>query len=174
VYVLAKELHLPALIFIMIFGIFLNNLDQLKRFSFISWLEPQKLEKEVHRFREIVAEITFLVRTIFFLVFGFMIDADALLQPAVWALTFIVLSVIFVARFIQLKCMHMPLVPFLFVAPRGLITILLFLSIPAASRMAPVNSALMLQVVLVSSLVLMSGLLIQKAPPVHEAAAAAG
>ena len=70
IYSIAKMYHLPALIFIMIFGLFLGNLDELKRFRWISILKPYSLNKEVVKFKELIAEATFLVRALFFLLFG--------------------------------------------------------------------------------------------------------
>ena len=46
----------------------------------------------------------------------------------------------------------------LFIAPRGLINILLFLSIVPAQQIPLVNKSLILQVVLLSALVMMIGL----------------
>lgn len=48
----------------------------------------------------------------------------------------------------------------LFIAPRGLINILLFLSIVPAQQIPLVNKSLILQVVLLSALVMMIGLMV--------------
>ncbi len=59
IYALSKIYHLPALIFIVVFGLFLGNLEELKGIKWIKNLKPEILNKEVHKFREITAEATF-------------------------------------------------------------------------------------------------------------------
>jgi potassium/hydrogen antiporter len=162
IYVISKEYHLPALIFILIFGLFLNNLDELKRFKFIQKLGPEALEDEVHRFREIVGEFAFLIRTMFFILFGFLIDIQKLLDPTSLLFAFGIVASILVVRVIQLKLARMPLIPLLFIAPRGLITILLFISIPLARQIPIINESLMIQVIVLSALAMMIGLLFKK------------
>ncbi|MCU0354611.1 MAG: sodium:proton antiporter, partial [Cytophagales bacterium] len=50
--------------------------------------------------------------------------------------------------------------PLLFIAPRGLITILLFLGIPAAQSIDLVNRSLVIQVIVLTALVMMAGLML--------------
>jgi hypothetical protein len=52
--------------------------------------------------------------------------------------------------------------PLLFIAPRGLITILLFLSIPEINRIPFVSKALIIQVIIISALFMMIGLIFNK------------
>lgn len=52
--------------------------------------------------------------------------------------------------------------PLLFIAPRGLITILLFLSIEPAQKLLLVNKALIIQVIVITALFMMIGLMITK------------
>jgi len=82
IYSIAKAYHLPALLFILIFGLFLNNLDEFKKFKFIRYLEPDQLELEVHRFTRLVAEAAFLIRSIFFILFGYTITVSNLLNTS--------------------------------------------------------------------------------------------
>ncbi|MBV5343520.1 sodium:proton antiporter, partial [bacterium] len=70
IYSISKIYHLPSLIFILIFGLFIGNLDELKRFKIIAKLNPEILNSEVKRFKEIATEITFMIRALFFLLFG--------------------------------------------------------------------------------------------------------
>ncbi len=129
IYEISKVYHLPGLIFILLFGLTIGNLDELKRIKWVEKFKPDLLNKEVGKFRELINEGTFLVRASFFLLFGYLIETNEVLNTntLVWALG-IVFSIFFF-RFIQLKLSKLPLQPLLFVAPRGLITILLFLSI---------------------------------------------
>lgn len=162
IYEIAKIFHLPGLIFILLFGLFLGNLDELKHLSFIQKLHPEVLEEEMHRFKELTGEIAFLVRGTFFLLFGFLIDRDSLLDvtSAGWAAT--IVAFIFLTRYTFLKILKMPASPLLWIAPRGLITILLFLSIPLSKASPIVNQAMVLQVILLTAFAMMLGSVAQK------------
>jgi hypothetical protein len=50
----------------------------------------------------------------------------------------------------------------LFISPRGLISILLFLSIPASQTTKLVNNSLVIQIVILTALFMMIGLLFSK------------
>ena len=52
--------------------------------------------------------------------------------------------------------------PLLFVAPRGLITILLFIGIPTTLKIDLVNKALIIQVIVLTALIMMFGLMFNK------------
>lgn len=162
IYTISKIYHLPSLIFILIFGLFLGNLDELKSFSLIKRLDPEKLDQEVGRFREIVIEITFLVRTMFFLVFGYLINIDTLLDTKSLMIASGIVAGMLLIRFLQLKFSKIEVFPLMFIAPRGLITILLFLSLPLSKKISLVSESLILQVVLISIIVMMVGLMAVK------------
>ncbi|MDD3033968.1 MAG: hypothetical protein PHT25_05170 [Bacteroidales bacterium] len=159
VYETTHELKLPSLIFIMIFGLFLGNLEKLSQYKWTRHFRPEVLDKEINKFREFVSEISFLVRALFFMLFGYLIKSSDILnlRSLSWAL--IIVSLIFLIRAIQLKISSLPLRPLLFIAPRGLITILLVLSIPAAQQIPLINYSLMIQVVVLTSLIMMAGLM---------------
>ncbi|MFZ1256592.1 MAG: hypothetical protein WAR77_09565 [Saprospiraceae bacterium] len=159
IYAVSKVYHLPGLIFILVFGLFLGNLDELKRFKWIEKLKPEKLDKEVKKFKEITVEATFLIRALFFMLFGFLMEAKEIFNPKtiLWAAG-IVLSIIII-RWLALKTSKLPTSPLLFVAPRGLITILLFLSILPEQTFALVNKALIIQTIILSVLVMMFGIM---------------
>ena len=162
IYAVSKVYHLPGLIFILVFGLFLGNLDKLKRFSWIEKLRPEKLDKEVMKFKEITTEATFLLRSLFFLLFGFLMDTKDILNPDTipWAIG-IVLTIIIV-RWLVLKLSKLPSSPLLFVAPRGLITILLFITILPEQNISFVNKSLIIQTIILSVLVMMWGLMAVK------------
>lgn len=159
IYSVSKVVHLPSLIFIMLFGLFIGNLDKLERFKYIRKLRPDILDNEVNKFKELIGEMTFLIRTLFFLLFGYLLETSELLNTntIVWAIA--ITSGIFLIRAIFLKLYKVPLTPLLFIAPRGLITILLFLSIPISESIPIVNKSLIVQVIILTSLVMMFGLL---------------
>lgn len=162
IYAVSKVYHLPALIFILLFGLFIGNLDELKHFKWIKKLNPDALDKEVHKFKEILIEATFIIRALFFLLFGFLINTSELLnqETLVWAGA--IVAGIFIFRWIQLKLSGLPAMPLVFIAPRGLITILLFLAIDLDNRIDIVGKPLIVQVIILSGVVLMIGLMVSK------------
>ena len=163
IYAIAKTYHLPALIFILLFGLFMGNLDELKHIGFIQKLQPNILNKEVHRFKDLTTEIVFLARALFFLLFGFLIETSELLNAntIIWAVS--ITAAIFLLRFACLKLFKLSVKPLLFIAPRGLITVLLFLSIPISQSNSIANKSLIIQVIILSAIVMMVGLMTNKA-----------
>lgn len=165
VYSISKDLHLPALVIILLVGLILRNLNKLEKLQFINRLHPEVLKAEVKRFHELIIEATFLIKALFFLLFGFLIDTLDLINPStfVWALAITI--GIFAIRAIFLKVVRLPLRPLLFMAPRGLITILLFISIPIAEKVDLVNKSLIIQTIILSALVMMFGLMWGESKP---------
>ncbi|TDD98019.1 cation:proton antiporter [Flavobacterium cellulosilyticum] len=159
IYDISKIYHLPALIFILLFGLFLGNLDEIKHNKFIQKLQPEILNKEVCKFKELTIEIAFLVRSLFFLLFGYLIQTSELFnsQTILWAIC--ITFGIFFFRYVFLKIFKLKLDPLLYIAPRGLITILLFLSIPQNQVTALANKSLIIQVIILTALVMMIGLM---------------
>lgn len=159
IYAISKVYHLPGLIFILLFGLFIGNLDELKQFKWIEKLNPESLNKEVSKFRELIIEGTFLIRAFFFLLFGFLMNTKEILntETLFWALG--IVATTFIIRAIQLKVSRLSLSPLFFIAPRGLISILLFLSIEPSQNILLMNKSLIIQVIILSALLLMLGLM---------------
>ncbi len=162
IYAFSKVYHLPGLIFILLFGLFLGNLDELRRFKLIEKLKPDELNIEVRKFKDLIIEGAFLIRALFFLLFGYLINSTEIFntETLLWALA--IIATIFALRFLFLKLFSIPLLPLLFIAPRGLITILLFLAIEPSHTISLVNNSLIIQVVIISALLMMFGLLAKK------------
>ena len=162
IYAVSKIYHLPGLIFILLFGLSIGNLDELKRFRWTEKFKPEELNKEVNKFKELTIEAAFLIRALFFLLFGYLIETSEVLNADtfIWALA--IVFFIFTFRLIQLKLSKLPLQPLLFVAPRGLITILLFLSIEPPHTISLVNKSLIIQVIILTALLMMFGLMANK------------
>jgi cell volume regulation protein A len=139
IYTISKEYHLPALVFILIFGLFLGNLEKIKQFGWMERMRPEILAREVDKF-------------------------NANLQSLAWAAG--ITLVIFLVRYISLKVLRVKMFPLLSIAPRGLITILLFLTIPQAQQIPIVNRSMILQVVIITSLVMMTGTVSRKKPEI--------
>lgn len=163
IYAVSEIYHLPGLIFILLFGLSIGNLDELKRFKWIEKFKPDELnKKEVIKFRELTIEGTFLVRALFFLLFGYLIETGEVLNAETFRWTLFIVFFIFVFRAVQLKLSKIPLLPLLFVAPRGLITILLFLSIEPVHSISIVYKSLIIQVIVLTSLLMMFGLMVAR------------
>jgi hypothetical protein len=101
----------------------IGNLDELKHYRWTQQFRLDLLNKEVIKFRELIIEATFLVRALFFSFIWVFNRRNYKCRYA--CLGYRNCGNSFLLRFIQLKVSKIPLFP-AFVAPRGLITILLF------------------------------------------------
>jgi potassium/hydrogen antiporter len=98
----------------------------------------------------------------FFILFGFLIKTDEIINPdtILWAVG--IAFIIYLIRAITLFIGKVPVFPLLFVAPRGLITILLFFLILPESRIPLVNKSLITQVILITAFTMLLGLMFAK------------
>ncbi len=165
IYAISEIYHLPALIFILIFGLFLGNLDELKKYNWIQKLRPKELDKDVEKFKELTIEATFLIRTLFFLLFGYLMKRSEILNSGTILLALGISAGIFLIRAIMLKLLKLKLLPLLFIAPRGLINILLFLAILQSEKVPVVNASLITQVIIIMAVTMMLGLMITGKTP---------
>ncbi|MFZ9388264.1 MAG: hypothetical protein ACO25B_10310 [Chitinophagaceae bacterium] len=160
VYALSKLIHLPGLVFVLVSGMVLGNIRQIPlKQKWKRWMHTSLLSENITRFKEITVEFTFLVRVIFFVTFGFLIKTEEVINPDTigWAVG--IVTAIYLFRALFLRLFQMPLLPLVYIAPRGLITILLFYLIPETSRIPIVNKSLIIQVILLTVLVMMAGVL---------------
>ncbi len=162
VYAIAKLYHLPALVFILIFGLFIGNLSKLFKFKWIERFHPEALSREIDQFKMLTMEATFVVRSLFFLVFGFLIETEEIINSDTFIWAGGIVFAIYLIRAVQLKFSKLPLSPLLFVAPRGLITILLYLSIDPVHYIPYVNRSLIIQIILLSAFIMMFGCMFSK------------
>ncbi|MEO6837269.1 MAG: hypothetical protein ABI261_01455, partial [Ginsengibacter sp.] len=160
IYAVSEIFHLPALIFILFFGLFLGNIDEMKNFSWIKKLNPYEFNKEVSKFREIVIEGAFLIRAFFFTLFGYSFETKEIIHPETFGNALLIFAAIIIIRVIILKISKLSIFPLLFVAPRGLITILLFFAIPASEAVPLVNKSLVIQVIILTVLFMMIGIMV--------------
>lgn len=162
IYSISKIFHLPALIFIMCFGLFLGNIDEIKNNKIIHYLKPETLTNEVIKFKELLGEFTFLIRALFFLLFGFLIELKDLtnIETLKWA--GVLSALIYFLRYLLFKIFKIPVDVLVFIAPRGLITILLFLSIPLSDQIPYINKSLILQVIILTAIIMMIGFIFNK------------
>src|SRR5699024_2983720 len=103
-------------------------------------------------------ESAFLVRTLFFTMFGYMIDVRVLTNPTVLLVGSAVVVMIFAARLLYLRIFNRNhVLPELFFAPRGLVTIVLFYSIPSAMAVPAFDDGVVFFVVMVTTVVMTVG-----------------
>ena len=155
---------MPALIFILLFGLFIGNIDELRHYKFIQKFHPVNFSREVHKLREITTELAFLIRALFFMLFGFLIDKADVLNTATILFAVCITLAIFLVRYIVLTIFKIQSNPLVFIAPRGLITILLFLSIPLSQQIDQIDKSLITQIIILSALIMMVGLFRYKKP----------
>ena len=133
-YALGKMIHLSPLVLILVFGLILKNHNLFFRGplkNLMTRMEFVKMEKDFHI---ISRETAFVLRTFFFIVFGLTIDLGSLVGLNVVLISTMVFVGILLVRLILLKGFAKKASSVaLYVAPRGLITILLFYSIPQKS-----------------------------------------
>ncbi len=94
-------------------------------------LNAEKVASVLDDMKIITAESAFVVRTFFFIIFGWSVYLGSLLNFKVVGIGLVILAVIYIVRALVLfifngKDILLPL----FLAPRGLVTILLFFAIP--------------------------------------------
>jgi hypothetical protein len=130
-YAIGKMFHLSSLIIILVFGIILNNYKVFFRGVLMKLLNEEKVGGVLGDMKIITAESAFVVRTFFFIIFGWFTDLGSLLSFKVIGIGLVVLVIIYIVRAIILFLFNgKDIITRLFLAPRGLITILLFFSIP--------------------------------------------
>ena len=131
-YGIGSVYHLSSLIIILFFGIILNNVELFFRGPLKKLMDKDKLKPVFHEFHIITLESAFFLRTFFFVMFGITISLISLvdLQVAIQSIVFV--AILYVVRFLTLKVIlwNKEIVPQLWIAPRGLITVLLFYTIP--------------------------------------------
>lgn len=163
VYSVAKAFDLSGLVFILVLGLFLGNLSQIRHFYLVEKLletvDSERLSREVTKFNSITIEATFVVRSLFFLLFGFLMETNEFFDLVTLPWAFGIVTVIFASRWLFLKLMRLPVTPLLFFSPRGLITILLFMSVTPDLNIFFVNNSLLVQIIIISVIVMAAGLM---------------
>lgn len=151
-YSIGKLFELSPLILILFFGLILKNyktffVGKLKRF-----VKTEEIKEMYKDFSIVTAESAFVVRTFFFVFFGLSITISSIIDLSVLISSSIILLIIYGVRWLNA-------VLFLrkeywletLISPRGLITVLLFYSIPEQYSVPDFESGILLMVILVTS-----------------------
>lgn len=163
VYAIGQSYHLSSLVLILSTGLFLNNADTIRHAWFRSIFLYKNLTADLSQLYQLSAESAFILRTFFFVIFGFTMNIGELNNKIVLANGFFILISIYIIRILFLKIFKKEsLSPILYIAPRGLISILLYFNLPASLKIQEVGTPFLFLVVLGSSIVMTLGITLSK------------
>jgi len=160
-YSLAKLFHISALLIILVFGLVLNNTEVFFFKKIKKYLKTEAVQDITAKFKLLTLESSFIVRTLFFVVFGLVISLAELYNWKVLFLSLVIIAIIFSLRYISLRLfLKKDFSPELFIAPRGLISILLFFAIPENLRTQNFESGILLYIILITGIIMTISLII--------------
>jgi potassium/hydrogen antiporter len=129
IYAIGKQMHLSPLIVVLVCGLLLNNTHLLRGAGRLGEICRPGYADTLSEFKGLVAELTFAAKSFFFLLLGYWTDVHDMADWRAWAVTVAAVGAIYPARFAILALLRQPQARIvLWVAPRGLITVLLFLT----------------------------------------------
>ncbi|TRX65873.1 cation:proton antiporter [Carboxylicivirga sp. M1479] len=154
-YALGKLFHLSSLLMILVFGMILEN----RLLFFSGFLRKYLYEENIKRvlidFKLLTRESSFVVRTFFFFILGMSMTLAGVFVPKILLLTLYFLVGLFAFRWLIFKLIFKRnYFPQFFVAPRGLISILLFFAIPKEFRINDFELGILLLSIVVTSLLM--------------------
>ncbi len=154
-YSLGKLFHLSSLVIILVFGLILNN-HRVFFFKPLSKLvDSRAVSSILNNFHLVTLETAFVMRTFFFVVFGMTIVLSTIYDVDTAIVSGILLVALYAIRWLMLLIfVRRDILPQLFIAPRGLITVLLFFSIPDELISPNFNSGVLLFMIIISSVVM--------------------
>ncbi|HVZ55854.1 MAG TPA: cation:proton antiporter [Chitinophagaceae bacterium] len=166
IYTGGKMMHLPSLIIILVFGLMINNWDKIRVPLLQRYFPAGRVMALRDLLHSITAESSFLVRTFFFLLFGFSITLQFLTQTEIVLVGSLIVAALFLVRLLYLKFfLRTNVFPESFFIPRGLITIVLFYKIPASLRLDNFSDGILFYLVLVTSLIMALGMICYRKGP---------
>ncbi|MFT6983628.1 MAG: NhaP-type Na+/H+ or K+/H+ antiporter [Crocinitomicaceae bacterium] len=170
-FAVGKYFHLSSLLIILAFGMVLNNTDVFFQGFLKKYFDKEKVRPILHDFHNLTLESAFLIRTFFFVVFGLSITVSSLYNAQVAINSFAIVGILFAVRFVILRFTARDhLFPELFIAPRGLITVLLFFVLAKYDgvKIDDFDTGLLLYPILISSLVMMIALILNRGEKVTD------
>lgn len=160
-YAVGKMFHLSSLIIILMFGLLLRNHKVLLFGNLGKWLIDTKIDAVFDQFKMITIETSFLVRTFFFVVFGMTLPLAIILKWKVWLISLIFLVVTYLLRYALFYIVEKKdTMPQTFIAPKGLISILLFFAIPESMRDEGFESGVLFVVIIATSIIMAWSLIV--------------
>lgn len=161
-YSIGKLMHISSLLLIFFFGLILNNSKLVFENKFGQWLKfnYENTVGVLREFKVITLEFSFVVRTLFFMVFGFSMNLQLLNDESIMIAGIIIVLIFLLVRLINLSIfLRSRLFPEVLIAPRGLITITLFYSIPEKYKIPNFDEGILFFTILATSLLMMIGLM---------------
>ncbi len=153
-YAIGKALHLSPLVLVLVCGLLLNNPHLIEWLPRVRAIAHPEYDRTLQEFKGLVAELTFATKSFFFLLLGYWTELAEMKVWQAWALAAVAVLLIYSSRYAVLRLLRQPDANrLLWIAPRGLITVLLFI---AAAETRKVDAfpfgAVMLVVLATSSL----------------------
>ncbi len=162
-YALGKKMHLSSLIIILVFGLLIANMKLFFQGPLRKWLQFEKARDIYDGLHVITMETSFVVRTFFFVIFGVTISLASLWDLNVAMVSLLIIASIYLIRYVVLIIfLQRDILPQLLIAPRGLITILLFYQIPEAAQIAEFEPGILLFIIIGTSLIMTYALISDK------------
>jgi len=163
IYLGGKMLHLPSLLIILVFGLMVNNWEKIPSKRAGRLVPHQQLVGIRHFLHSITAESSFLVRTFFFVLFGFSIDLDFFGNRDVLFIGTMIVLALFLVRFLYLQFFFKTkLLPEVFLIPRGLVTIVLFYKIPTSMKLSNFDDDILFFIILATGIIMSVGMMLYK------------
>lgn len=154
-YAVGKMMHLSSLIIILFFGLILNNRKLFFRGVLSKYVNQEELTQVFNNFKLITEESAFVVRTFFFVIFGITISLSTLLSFNVLIVSVLMIMVLYGIRYLALWLfLRKDFKTELYIAPRGLITVLLFFAIPEEYHIPDFESGILLFLIIASSIIM--------------------
>ncbi|NNF32675.1 MAG: sodium:proton exchanger [Saprospiraceae bacterium] len=162
-YAVGKKMHLSSLIIILVFGLVIANITLFFQGWLKRFLDPEKAKDIYNGLHVITIETAFVVRTFFFVIFGITITFASLGDWNVIGVSILLLLVIYVIRWIILRVsIGEDIFPQLYIAPRGLITILLFYAIPKEAEVATFSQGILLFIIIGTAVIMTVSMIFDK------------
>ncbi|MEO1258950.1 MAG: cation:proton antiporter [Bacteroidota bacterium] len=162
-YSLGKKMHLSSLIIILVFGLLIANMKLFFRGKLGEWLHLEKANHIYEGLHVITMETAFVVRTFFFVIFGVTIVLSSLADLNVALISGLIILSIYLIRYVILRIfIGKDIIPQLFIAPRGLITILLFYAIPETAKVQGFEAGILLFIIIGTSLIMTAAMIYDK------------
>ena len=160
-YSVSKLFHLSPLIIILVFGLMVSNRFLLFFGPLKRLINEEKFHDLEHGLHVVTLETAFVVRTFFFVVFGTSIALSSLFSIYVAITSILILLSIYGLCWATLRAVvGKDLAPQLWVAPRGLITVLLFYSIPAQHAYSGFDPGILVFIIIATGIIMTIGMII--------------
>ena len=160
VYAVGDLFHLSTWVVVGALGLCLEHAALIP----LTWFKERFLysnfDKDMEQMHQLSRESAFLLRTFFFVLFGYTMVPDELKDMHMLLLASVMLAFTLLLRGLFLKlALRMDIRTLIYITPRGLISILLYLSLPVKYQIPIVSTGLLFAMVLGTCTVMAIGLM---------------